>query len=122
MLTRFLLVGVTNFLVSYAVFLLAMWALPALAVRAMVAQALSYAAGIGWSFLWNRRYTFQSAGPANAQFRRFLVLQLALLACSSLAIGWLVDGAGLSAHVAWFAVMTIVTLANYTLSRRWVFR
>jgi putative flippase GtrA len=121
-LTRFLLVGATNFLVSYAVFVLAMWALPALTVRAMVAQALSYAAGIGWSFLWNRRFTFQSAGPASAQFRRFLVLQLALLAASSLAIGGLVDGAGLSANAAWLAVMTLVTLINYRLSRRWVFR
>lgn len=122
MLTRFLLVGVTNFLVSYAVFALALWSLPALPARTMLAQALSYGAGIGWSFLWNRRYTFQSSGPAAAQFRRFLALQLALLAGSSLAIGALTDLSKFNPHVAWFAVMTLVTLVNYALSRHWVFR
>jgi putative flippase GtrA len=121
-LSRFLLVGATNFLVSYAVFLLAMAALPALAVRALLSQALSYAAGIGWSFVWNRRYTFRSTGSASAQLRRFLALQLALLAASSLALWALVDRAGLNAHACWFGVMTLVTLVNYWLSRRWVFR
>ena len=122
MLTRFLLVGITNFLVSYAVFVLALWSLPAMAVRPMIAQALSYGAGIGWSFLWNRRFTFQSTGPAAGQFRRFLALQVSLLLASALAIGALTDRAHMNAHIAWLAVMTLVTVINYLLSRHWVFR
>jgi putative flippase GtrA len=121
-LIRFLLVGLSNFAVSYVVYALAMTALAGSPVRALTSQALSYGAGIAWSFVWNRRFTFGSRGAAGEEFGRFLASQLAMLGVSSLTLWLLVDRAGLPPHATWLAVMTLITLANYLVSRHWVFR
>jgi len=120
-LGRFLLVGVSNFLVSFGVFqsLLALLHYRGLAVS--VYQLISYAAGIAWSFSWNRRFTFRSNAPWPKEGTRFVPLQALLAISSSLMIGVCVERFELSPTTAWFVVMAIITAANFLLCRYWVF-
>lgn len=120
-LVRFLLVGATNTLLSYAVFRLGFGLLVGTPARAAVAQAVAYGAGIAWSFVWNRRWTFRSEAPVASSFARFGGVQLALLAASSALLGLTVDRLDWPATPAWILVLGAVTVANFGLQRRFVF-
>jgi putative flippase GtrA len=116
---RFVVVGLTNTVISYAAFRAMLVLLPQTDRRATIAQAVAYAAGVGWSFFWNRRWTF-SAVP-NGRFWRFLIVQLGCLISSSLAVGFLVDNVGLPATPVWIFVMAAITILNFLAVRFWAF-
>lgn len=119
---RFMLVGASNFLVSFATFNLMLLVLPGGIYEVAASQLISYAVGTVWSFFWNRRFTFGSDAHAGRQAVRFVALQAALAVSSSALISHCVHGLGLSPRPAWFAVMAVVTVVNYALCRWWVFR
>jgi putative flippase GtrA len=121
-LGRFLVVGVSNTALSFVVFWLCLWLLPRHPVQATVAQLVSYVAGIFWSFVWNRRWTFRSRAPAAGQAVRFTVLQVAVALVSSAQIGLAVDYLGLPVIPSWVAVLGFTTVVNFVGSRYWVFR
>lgn len=119
---RFLLVGCSNFIVSFAVFY-SLISLPTrFAASILVAQIASYSVGTLWSFIWNRRFTFRSKGNPVWQAFRFFVLQVSLAVLSAVAIETVVIAIGLAPTHAWFVVMTLITIVNYFLSRSWAFR
>jgi len=119
---RFLMVGVTNFLVSFTTFQLLLRMPVTFALKATFSQLVSYAAGIVWSFYWNRRFTFRTDGPVARQATRFFTLQICLALISSALVGYGVDYAGLPATPVWLVVMAAITVANFLASRWWVFR
>jgi putative flippase GtrA len=121
-LIRFILVGCTNFFVSFLTFKVFLIATDDFRMRLAVAQATSYGAGLIWSFIWNRRYTFRSFGPWSIQFLRFLMIQLSLAGGSALLI-WLIADIlfHLQATLSWFVVMGPITVLNFYLSRTYVF-
>jgi len=119
---RFALVGLSNFAVSFTVFRIAMALMPAVAMRAGLSQSLSYGAGIAWSYIWNRTFTFRSRSRVAPQVVRFIALQLGLLLISSAALFGLVDRVQWPATTCWVLVMTVVTLVNFVLMRTWVYR
>jgi putative flippase GtrA len=119
---RFLAVGLSNFLISYACFIGAMAALASLPGRASISQVLSYGAGVAWSYYWNRRWSFGSQDPVASEGARFVATQLACLIISSASIGLAVDGLRMPATPSWFVVMIPITLLNFALLRSWVFR
>jgi putative flippase GtrA len=119
---RFVLVGLSNFVISFSVFR-GLLALPwTFEFKATVSQIASYAAGTVWSFLWNRRFTFRSAGSIPRQAVRFFTLQAAMAGASAGLIGLFVDVMSLPATPTWLCVMGCVTIVNYLLCKRWVFR
>jgi putative flippase GtrA len=119
---RFALVGFSNFIVSYGVFRAALAAPLAFPMRTSAAQLMSYALATLWSLYWNRRFTFRSSGPLMKQARRFIILQVSLALTSAALIGLAVDHFGISPSVAWFAVMSVVTIVNFLLVKWWVFK
>lgn len=128
-IVRFGVVGLSNTLVSYAAFRTLLHVLDGISVRASLAQFGSYALGIGWSFFWNRRWTFRSdeatgAVPERpaAQFVRFVTLQAGLMVGSATSLGLLVDQLHQPPTLMWISVMGLVTVLNYVLSRYWAFR
>lgn len=114
---RFVVVGVSNAVLSYVVFQLCFAALGV----AWISQAIGYAAGIGWSFLWNSLWTFKTGTLSNRRFMRFVGTQLAFLVLSSVALGFAVDRMAWNSTVSWLAIMAVVTVANYLVSRSYVF-
>ncbi len=120
-LLRFLCVGATNFLISFAVFQ-GLLLIPRSSDLLLPAyQLVSYGAGIVWSYFWNRRFTFGSRQPWLREGSRFLVLQVCLALLSAALIGALVNILGLGPTISWLAVMSFITVVNFLASKLWVF-
>ena len=119
-LLKFLAVGVSNTLISYLVFLVCYNAL--LAGSAFTSQAISYAAGIVWSFIWNRRWTFAGASGSGSSFITFLALQLMLLLLSSSSLALVKRTTDWNLNYAWVLVMGVVTALNFVVSKKFVFK
>lgn len=119
-LFRFIVVGISNTLISYLVFVLLYYLV--FISNAWVSQLFSYGAGIVWSFYWNRKWTFESQGNTLSRFVLFLLLQISMLLLSSYAIHILVDVVDHNPTLSWVGVMAVITLFNYMGSRYWIFR
>lgn len=74
---RFLLVGLANTCVDAAVYLALTSGLFPLLVPRLIAKAISYLAGVGNSFYWNRRWTFRSELPVSRTLLPFVLVNLA---------------------------------------------
>lgn len=119
-LIRFLLVGATNTVVSYLVFLVAYHIL--FVGDVLFSQPLSYGAGIAWSYFWNRKWTFQSSAGLGGEFVRFVVVQVVLLLLSTGLIHLVVDYCNMNANIGWILVMAFITALNFVLTKVFVFR
>jgi putative flippase GtrA len=119
-LIRFLMVGASNTVVSYLVFLFGyhLWFVG----NALFAQPLSYGAGIVWSYFWNRNWTFQSSAGVGREFIRFIVVQIILLFLSTGLVHLVVDRLNINASVGWILVMAFITALNFFLTKTFVFR
>jgi putative flippase GtrA len=118
-LIYFLMVGVTNTVISYLVFLLGyhLW----FHQSALFALPFSYGAGIVWSYIWNRTWTFQSSADVGKEFTRFIIVQIILLFLSTSLIYWVVDRGNIDASIGWVLVMALITMLNFFLTKTLVF-
>jgi putative flippase GtrA len=138
--SRFLVVGLSNFVISFGVFYLLYnyWKLSGLfynifgqagktlesfimqvgatSLDATLANIFGYNAGIINSFIWNKVWTFQVKDKIRAQFGRFLFLNIACL------LFVFIDSLGFPYGIVWFVTMAAVTLINFISSKYWVFR
>lgn len=118
---RFLIVGVSNAVVSFVAFHACFAILQAISWRGMLSQAVGYSIGILWSYFWNRRWTFRSYQSVVGESTRFIVAQVFFLATSAGLIGLAVDLFGQNPTLSWIIVMTFITLVNFATMRNWVF-
>jgi putative flippase GtrA len=144
--SRFIVVGFSNFAVSFAVFFLFYnyWPLSDLfftlfgaagrqlesfllnigasSLDGALANTVGFSAGIINSFTWNKLWTFKAQQDTASQFKRFLVLNLTCLILSSASLFTFTDYLGWPYLPVWFVTMAIVTLINFAVSKYWVFR
>jgi putative flippase GtrA len=143
--SRFLIVGFSNFAISFAVFFLlynywklssffygllgqagkglenSILQLGASSLDATLANIVGYAAGVINSFIWNKLWTFKAKHETAAQFGRFLTLNLSCLLLSSACLFLFTDYLGWPYLPIWFITMGFVTLLNFMISKSWVF-
>jgi len=117
---RFLVVGVSNTIISYLVFI-SMYSIIA-PQNTLLSQTASYTAGILWSFFWNRRWTFGSRKNPIRELTYFVTVQLIMLALSLGLLHVAIDGRGYHVSASWIGVMAFVTLCNYFALRFLVFK
>jgi putative flippase GtrA len=142
----FLIVGLSNFALSFAVFFLLYnyWQLSgpfyrllgeagrsledlllqfgAGSLDATLANIIGYGAGILNSFAWNKFWTFKARHGTGSQFLRFMMLNVSCLLLSSASLFFFTDYLNLPYLQVWFMTMGIVTLINFGVSKYWVFR
>lgn len=118
---RFLTVGVSNTAVSFVTYVVMLRLLRVVDARVLLAQLASYGAGIAWSYLWNRRWTFASRGPRGPEAGRFVVSQLLIMVGSAVLLSAVVERTAFGPTVAWCVVMALVTVVNFLVLRLWVF-
>lgn len=118
---KFLLVGLTNTAISYIVLMIGLYAFSTLALKATLAQAISYGVGMLWSFFLNKRWTFNSNYSSTNEFKKFISLQFFFAFISSATLGIFVDYYAFNPTVVWLIVMGFITIANYWTSKNWVF-
>jgi putative flippase GtrA len=115
---RFAVVGVGNFVVSFAVFYLSHRYLP---LGAAVANVLAYVAGMVHSFAWNRTWTFRAEGNAAVQIVRFVVVNLACLAFGTALVYVLVDVLRYPSLLVWVPVTAVSVVSSYLGCKHWAF-
>jgi len=120
--TRFIIVGISNIAIGYAVFAVALHLLGDFVLRGTVAQIIAYCVGTVWSYYWNRRWTFRSDADVGGEASRFVVLQIGCAVISTGGVGVTVDALHLHPTLSWLAVVGVVSVINYVLSKRWVFK
>lgn len=119
---RFLIVGLSNTLISFLIFFLIFNILPDIPGMASLSQGGSYCAGILWSYFWNRRWVFKSNKKILGEGGRFLFTQVILLVISSVSVGAMVDFLHFYYIISWVVVMVFITIFNYLLLKVWTFR
>ena len=118
---RFLVVGLSNALISFIVYLVMLAVLPHAVGMTSLAQAIAYGAGTFWSYAWNRIWVFGSRDRVIEEGSRFLVVQVILMSISIAVIGVAVDRMGTDPVRAWITVMAAITILNFFLLRWWAF-
>jgi putative flippase GtrA len=120
---RFLVVGISNFSISFAIFSALSISLPPFQSRIAISQGISYCCGILWSFIWNKKWSFSEKGGNNRSlFSKFVALQILLLFLSTWLIQFLISFLLFGKNIAWFCTMFIITLLNFSTLKLWVFR
>jgi putative flippase GtrA len=115
---KFGIVGVSNTLISFAVYTLL---LKAFGVWYVAASGIGFAVGAINGFLWNRAWTFRGhVGDALTPVRWFVVQSCGLLV--NLGLVYLfVDGVGLDELTGQAATIAIVTTLTFFVNRAWTF-
>lgn len=115
---RFGVVGATNTLVDVALFTVLV---SAMSIRPVVANTISYSAGMANSYILNRSWTFRDSREASYKYQwlRFAVINLLILGISSLTI-W--QAAPVIGPVKAKLASVVITFAfGYLLNRVFVF-
>lgn len=124
---KFAIIGCSNALISALLFNLLMTIsfIDGMS-RIVFAQSIAYTVGAVWSFWWNRHWAFASPGREESNVAceglRFIILQLAAIALSSLLLWILIEQLYWAALPSWIVTMTIVTALNYIAMAEWIFR
>ena len=143
--SKFIVVGFSNFAISFAVFYLLYnhWKLSGVfyglfgqagkgiedfilqlgvtSLDATLANIFGYSAGTINSFIWNKFWTFQVKHETKSQFARFFLLNISCLFLSSLSLFIFTDYLRFPYGSVWFVTMGIITLINFVISKYWVF-
>jgi putative flippase GtrA len=123
--TRFAVVGLTNFVVSFSVFYVCYHYMPGAVQRhapdGALANLLAYAAGMVNSFVLNRAWTFRATGSTAVQALRFCAVSLSSLAVSTAAMFWFVDVLAYPAIAVWVPLTLVVMTLNYLGCKHWAF-
>lgn len=116
---KFGLTGVMNTAVDFLVFTV----LSYLGLGIYLSQVLSYSAGMLNSYVINRSWTFHAKGRFfGAQMRRFLIVNLSLLALSLAILRVMTGGLGLPRFAAKICATVCTMVLGFLLNRLWVFR
>lgn len=116
---KFGIVGVSNTVITFAVYTLL---LKAFGVWYIAASAIGFLVGATNGFLWNRRWTFREhVGDALTPVRWFVVQGCGLVL--NLGLVYLfVDGVGLDKLLGQACATVVVTVLTFFANRAWTFR
>lgn len=113
---RYLVVGLANTAVSFAVYRL----LLVVGTPYLVAAPLAFAAGAVNGYVFNRRWTFAAVDSTRARVLYVAVLGVGAVSTSLLVLLF-VRGAGLDRVEAYLAAIPPVTVATFAANRLWTF-
>jgi putative flippase GtrA len=119
---KFLATGLSNTFISFVVFSTLVRHLPATPAMSGISQIVSYGCGILWSFMLNRLWVFRDVEQPKAAFPRFLAVQISCMFASAGAIAGASGTLHLPPELIWLAVMAAITILNFTLLQKWVFK
>lgn len=115
---RFTALGAVGTVAHYAVLI---GAVEAFELDPAVAACFGFLIGAGINYGLARRFVFQTARSHPAAFSRFLLVALAGLALTAVAMRVLVDLLGLNYLIAQVAITAGLVVWHYTVNRLWSF-
>jgi putative flippase GtrA len=115
---RFVAVGVTNTLLSTAVFA----GLFHVGVHYLLASSIAFALGALNSYALNRRWTFRSRARRAPELARFVCVQAVGLGVNLALLAGLVEVVSIPHVVAQLLAFPFASIVTFALSRQWAFR
>lgn len=115
---RYAAVGLASNLALYAAYLLlTYWGL-----ASKLAMTLLYGVAVIQTFVFNRRWSFGSAGAARLQFRRYCVTYAAGYGLNLSGLFLLTDILGWGHQLAQGILILVIAVLLFLLQKFWVFR
>lgn len=117
-LIKFALVGVVNTSIDLAVYALLTWC----GLNYIIAQCISYSAGVLNSYMMNRKWTFERKGKgSNREFFAFIGVNLISLVLTSLLLTLFYQWLGISLLISKLLVTAVSIGTNYIGTKQFVF-
>ncbi len=120
---NYLIFGFLAFVLNYILYFLFA---DAIAMHYMAATALSWVLTVVFAYWTNRTFVFKSrnkeAGAVWKEFISFIGARVATEALELVLMYVMVDMAGINDKIAKFVCQVLVILANYVLSKIWIFK
>jgi dolichol-phosphate mannosyltransferase len=119
-LGKFLLVGLSGYVVNLAVFT---FSLKALSVHHIAAATIAFAVAVTNNFWWNRHWTFAARdGHAGFQAARFMAVSVTAFVIQVAILELLVTSADLPKVLAQAISLVLATPVNFVGNKMWSFR
>ena len=119
-LGKFLLVGLSGYVVNLAVFT---FAVKVLGVHHIAAATLAFLVAVMNNFWWNRHWTFAARdGHAGFQAARFFTVSVIAFLIQVTILQILISAAGLPAVAAQAISLVLATPVNFVGNKLWSFR
>ncbi len=120
---NYLIFGFLAFVLNYILYFLFA---DAIAMHYMAATALSWMLTVVFAYWTNRTFVFKSqnkeAGAVWKEFVSFIGARVATEVLELVLMYVMVDVAGINDKIAKFVCQVLVILANYVLSKIWIFK
>ena len=125
---KFGLIGVTNTLLSYGIYMLVIWLLEPYNITFdyLIGSVLGFIISVLWSFFWNNKLVFNKDAEKRSIWKSLLKTYLSYAATGIVLANALlyifVDLMGISKAVAPFVGLLITVPLNFVLNKYWAFR
>ena len=125
---KFGLIGVTNTLLSYGIYMLVIWLLEPYNITFdyLIGSILGFIISVLWSFFWNNKLVFNKDAEKRSIWKSLLKTYLSYAATGIVLANVLlyifVDLMGISKAVAPFVGLLITVPLNFVLNKYWAFR
>ena len=125
---KFGLIGVTNTLLGYGIYILVIWLLKPynIAFDYIIGSVLGFIISVLWSFFWNNRLVFNKDAEKRSIWKSLLKTYLAYastgIVLSNILLYVFVEIMGISKVIAPFIGLIITVPLNFVLNKYWAFR
>ena len=127
---RFGMVGATNTLVSYAIYVAVLQGFKASGVQYaydyIVASVTAFVLSVLWSYMLNSAFVFKKKRSfltvLSEIAKSYISYGLSGLVIANLILYALVDGLGISAYISFFLVLVVTVPMNFLLNKFWTFK
>ena len=127
---RFGMVGVTNTLVSYAIYVAVLQGFRIAGVQCaydyIVASVTAFVLSVLWSYMLNSVFVFKKQRSfltvLSEIAKSYISYGLSGLVIANLILYALVDGLGISAYLSFFLVLVVTVPMNFILNKFWTFK
>lgn len=115
---KYSIVGVSNALIGFGtMFFLYNF----LKVNYIIANTIGYIFGLINSFMWNKRWTFQSGNHYSKEIFRFILVFIASYISNLAFLVTLVEIFGLNKNISFILSSVIYVIVGFTANREWTF-
>ncbi len=127
---RFGMVGVTNTLVSYAIYVAVLQGFRIAGVQCaydyIMASVTAFVLSVLWSYMLNSAFVFKKQRSfltvLSEIAKSYISYGLSGLVIANLILYALVDGLGISAYLSFFLVLVVTVPMNFILNKFWTFK